>query len=191
MSRPQHQLPQTPTRIGNESVSPATSVRDLSIYVDSDVSMRAHVSRTVSTCFAGIRQISSVRRCRPQQALVSLVVSLVHSRLDYGCATLAGLPAYVIGRLQSVLNAGARLVFSARKHDHVTPLLQQPAALAEDGTADRVQTRSTRLPLPPWSGTIVSCQLPSSCLRSRHTATSTFCNDQGHCRSSDPSLDCR
>ena len=45
--------------------------------------------------------------------------------LDYGNATLAGLPANLIRRLQSVLNAAARLVFSLRKYDRVTPLLQQ------------------------------------------------------------------
>jgi len=34
-SRPQHQLPQTPTRIGNESVSPATFVACLSCHIRS------------------------------------------------------------------------------------------------------------------------------------------------------------
>jgi hypothetical protein len=53
------------------------------------------------------------------------VQSLVISRLDYSGATLAGLPAVQLSRLQSVLNAAARLVFAARKSDHVTPLLQQ------------------------------------------------------------------
>jgi hypothetical protein len=48
----------------------------------------------------------------------------VLTRLDYGCATLAGLPDTLTGRLQSVLNAAARLVFSARKYDHVTSLLK-------------------------------------------------------------------
>jgi hypothetical protein len=57
--------------------------------------------------------------------MLSLVVSLVLSRLDYGSATLVGLPAYLISRLQSAMNAAARLVFSARKYDHVTPLLQE------------------------------------------------------------------
>ena len=37
---------------------------------------------------------------------------------------LAGLPAYLLNRIQSVLNAAARLVNSARKYDHVTPLLR-------------------------------------------------------------------
>ena len=44
-------------------------------------------------------------------------------RLDYGNATLVGLPAYQLHRLQSVMNAGARLIFRARKFDHVTDLL--------------------------------------------------------------------
>ena len=56
---------------------------------------------------------------------MSLVVSLVLTRLGYGSATLAGLPAKQLDRLQSVLNAAARLVFSARKYDHITPLLRE------------------------------------------------------------------
>ena len=57
--------------------------------------------------------------------MLSLVVSLVLSRIDYGSATLVGLPAYQIGRLQSVLNAAARVVYSSRRFDHVTPLLRE------------------------------------------------------------------
>jgi len=37
-----------------------------------------------------------------------MVVSLVLQRLDFGNATLVGLPAYQLSRLQSVLNAAAR-----------------------------------------------------------------------------------
>ena len=84
--------------------------------------MKSHVSRTVSNCFAALRHI---RHCVPRQALVSLVVSLVLSRVDYGNATLAGVPAYAISRLQSALNAAARLVFSLQKYDSVTLLLQE------------------------------------------------------------------
>jgi len=86
--------------------------------------MRTHVSRTVSSCFAVLRQLRSIRRFVSPVALQSLVVLLVLSRLDYGNATLAGLPSNQLDRLQSVLNAAARLVFSARKYEHVTPLLR-------------------------------------------------------------------
>jgi len=101
----------------------ATSVRDLGIYLDSDASMRTHVSKTVSNCFAALRQIRSIRQCVSRQVMLSMVASLVLQRLDFGNATLVGLPAYQLSRLQSVLNAAARLVFSRSKYDHVTPLL--------------------------------------------------------------------
>ena len=47
------------------------------------------------------------------------------TRLDYGSRTLAGILGRLMGRLQSVLNAAARLVFSAWKYDHITPLLRE------------------------------------------------------------------
>ena len=74
----------------------------------------------MSNCFAALRQIRSVR-----QVILSIVVSLVLQRLDFGNATLVGLPAYQLSRLQYVLNTTARLVFSRSKYDHVTPLLQE------------------------------------------------------------------
>ena len=60
-SRRQHQLPQTALRVGNNSVMPSTSVRDIGIYIDSDASVRTYVSKTVSTCFAVLRQIRSIQ----------------------------------------------------------------------------------------------------------------------------------
>ena len=57
--------------------------------------------------------------------MTSLVVSLVLTRLDYGCATLAVCPAHLLDRLQSVLNAAARLVCFGRRYDHVTPMLRE------------------------------------------------------------------
>ena len=52
-------------------------------------------------------------------------VTRILSTLDYGCATLAGLPATLLDRLQSVLNAAARLIYGRRNYDHVTPLLRE------------------------------------------------------------------
>lgn len=122
-ARRQHQIPDVPLMVGPDAVSPVRSVRDLGIYIDSDLSMKAHVSKTISGCFAALRQIRSIRRSLTRPVLKSLVASLVLSRLDYGIATLAGLPARQLNRLQSVLNAAARLVCHGRKYDHITPLL--------------------------------------------------------------------
>jgi len=47
----------------------------------------------------------------------------VLSRLDYGNAVLIGLPAYLVRRLQLVLNAAARLIYHMRSADHITDAL--------------------------------------------------------------------
>jgi len=46
-SRRQHQIPTSPVRIGSTYVLPVTSVRDLGLYVDCDVSLQTHVTATV------------------------------------------------------------------------------------------------------------------------------------------------
>jgi len=48
----QHQLPTVPLVVGNDTVPPVSSVRNLGIYVDADLSMRTHVLKTTSGCFA-------------------------------------------------------------------------------------------------------------------------------------------
>ena len=45
------------------------------------------------------------------------------NRLDFGNAILTGLPAYLLRRLESVLNASARLIFGLRRADHITDAL--------------------------------------------------------------------
>jgi hypothetical protein len=53
------------------------------------------------------------------------VTTLVLTRLDYGNATLVGLPAEQLRRLQAVENAAARLIFGLRRTDHVTSALRE------------------------------------------------------------------
>jgi len=54
-ARRQQQIPVGPMRIGDTAVSPVTAVRDLGIHLDADMSMTAHVTATVRSCFAALR----------------------------------------------------------------------------------------------------------------------------------------
>ena len=87
-SRRQFQIPQVPFHVGTATIAPSSVVRDLGIYLDSNLSMSAHISKTVSNCFSAMRLIRSVRRSVSKAVLLSLVTSLVLSRVDYGNACL-------------------------------------------------------------------------------------------------------
>ena len=81
-------------------VLPLSAVRDLGVYVDADVTMSSHVTTTVRACFAALRQIRSVRRSLTQDALLTLIRSLVITKLDFCCSALAGVSGLLMQWLQ-------------------------------------------------------------------------------------------
>ena len=80
--------------------------------------MWSHVQRTVAGCFAALRQMCSVRWSLPPTALKTLHGRV--TRLDYGNATLASIPANLLRRLQAVLNASARTIICLSRSAHIT-----------------------------------------------------------------------
>jgi len=113
--------------LGN-SVHPASVVRDLGVWIDRGLSMSTHsthVTKVVAGCIAVLRQLNSIRRSDGRESLIGLVVSLVLTRLDYCNTVLAGLPAYQLDRLQSAINAAARMIYRASRYDHVSSLLKE------------------------------------------------------------------
>ena len=74
------------------------------------------------------------------------VVALVLSRLDYSNANLAGLPACLVNRLQSVLNDAARSIAGLRLSNHITDTRSRQFSLATSTRANQVQVGSHGLP---------------------------------------------
>jgi hypothetical protein len=123
-SRRLHQIPMHSFQIGSVSVDPVRSARDLGVHLDADLSMKTHVTSVVKGCFSALRLIRSVSRSLSRHALLTLIRALVVSKVDYCITALVGVSIHLLDRLQAVLNAAARLVLSARKFDHITPLLR-------------------------------------------------------------------
>jgi len=96
--------------IGGNSVHPASDRRDLGVWIDRGLSMSTQCYQGCRRVFV-LRQLNSIRRSVSRESLIGLVVSLVLTRLDYRDAVLAGLPAYQLDRLQSAINAVARMMF--------------------------------------------------------------------------------
>ena len=61
---------------------------------------------------------SSSRRACPNS-------SLAVNEVNYCNSVLNDIPSHLMDRLQSMLNAAARLAFSARRFDHITSLLRE------------------------------------------------------------------
>ena len=89
-----------PERIDNTSVLPVSSVSDLGVYLDDDLTMTAHVNSTVRARFAALRQLRSVRRSLCKRAVKRRTVqcAVIGCKLKQNanegcnsCASLAGL----------------------------------------------------------------------------------------------------
>jgi len=111
------------------------------------------VTAVVKACFAALRQIRSVRRSLTRTTLLSLVHALVVTKVDYCSSGLSGISGQLLQWLQSVFNAAAHLVFSARKSEHITPLLRELHWLK---VPERIQFRLCVLSYRCLAGTALS-----------------------------------
>ena len=108
------------------SVLPITSeATNLGMLMDCKLSFGPQIDRVISSCYGLLRNISSIRRYLSKDDIKSLVNSVVVSRIDNCNALYAGLSAYHISRLQRLQNSCARVIYGARRRDHVSPLLRQ------------------------------------------------------------------
>ena len=123
-ARRRHHIPNGDVQVGQDSVHPMQSARDLGVYVDGALTMRTHITHVLSSCYSALRQIRSIMPSLSSHALNALVTALVHSWLDYCNVVFAGLPACDIQRLQSVLNTAVRLVAGSSRCDHAFSLLR-------------------------------------------------------------------
>jgi hypothetical protein len=111
--------------IGPDVIQPNDAVRDLGVWLDSELTLRHHITKVATACYYHLRRLRQIRRRVGQDITARLVVALILSRLDYCNSVLAGLPGCTTSPLQRVQNSAARLVFSLRPCDHVTPALIQ------------------------------------------------------------------
>ena len=110
--------------IGDADVPFVSSVKNLGVTLDSNLSMSQHISNTCKAAYIQIRHISSIRLLLTTQTTQTFVCSLVLSRLKYCNSLLSGCPQYLLDKLQKVQNAAARLVCKTKKSDHIHHILE-------------------------------------------------------------------
>ena len=95
------------------------------VTLTNNLSMEKHVINICRSGYIEIRRISNIRHYLTVDATKTLLWAFVLSKLDYCNSLLSGSPKRLLDKLQKVQNSADRLVFEARKHEHIKPLLQK------------------------------------------------------------------
>ena len=113
------------TLLGKELL-PVDSVKDLGVMFNGKLSFNDHIIKTVSSCMSASGQINRVKHIFRKDILVTIINSLVFSKLCYCSSVWSNTSASNIRKLQGVQNFAARIVSGTRKFDHVSPALKKP-----------------------------------------------------------------
>lgn len=98
---------------------------DLGVILDPYLSFDDHIATTVSKCIARLAQINRVKHCLDKSSLLTVINSLVFSKMYYCSSVWANTTDKNIQKLQAVQNFACRIVSGTSKYDHVTPLLKR------------------------------------------------------------------
>jgi len=110
--------------VGNDVIGFASSVCDLGVIMDTELSMKKHISKVTSVCYFHLWRLKTVRRILDKKTIASLVTVFIISWLDYCNSILAGVRKSTIMPLQRVKNAAARLICAIVPRDQMTPSLR-------------------------------------------------------------------
>ncbi|KAF7696006.1 hypothetical protein HF521_006100, partial [Silurus meridionalis] len=100
------------------SVTTSSTVNDLGVILDSNLSFNNHINQVTKAAFFHLKNISKFRNMLSISDAEKLVHAFMTSRIDY-----CGCPASLINKLQLVQNAAARVLTRSKKYDHITPIL--------------------------------------------------------------------
>ena len=109
--------------IGSTIIKPKPTAKNLGCVIDSELTLEQHVNSITKSCFYQLRQIRSIHRLLSVEASKALIHAFISSRINYCNSVFYGATGSVLGKLQSVQNAAARLLTSKRRYDHITPVL--------------------------------------------------------------------
>lgn len=118
-------MPPVKLQIGDETIEPSDTVRNLGVIFDTSMTMHNQISSLSRNVTFHLRNISRIRRFLEFDSCNDIIRSLILSRLDYGNVLLMGVNTTDISRLQTLQNWAAKLILRANKMDHASPLLHQ------------------------------------------------------------------
>ena len=111
-------------RLGDVDIISSAAVKNLGVIFDNEMTLTSHANAVVKMCFYQLRQLRTIRRFISVDAAKTLVNSFIASRVDYCNSLFHGATKVLFDKLQSVMNAAARLITGQRKFDHISDTLR-------------------------------------------------------------------
>ena len=111
-------------RISSETIKLTTVVRDLGVFLDSELPMKHHITKLAMVGHYHLRRLWQIRRRVGMETTTRLVLAMITSRLDYCNSALAGLPQSTLDPLQwlhcRMLQHGLYSMLASRNTSHRT-----------------------------------------------------------------------
>ena len=107
-----------------QQLIPLSSVKDLGIILDSNLTFNEHVNTLTSSLISILCQISRVRHLCSKSVLTTILNCLVFCKLFYCSTVWSRTFAHNINKLQLVQNFAARVLTNTKTFDHISPVLR-------------------------------------------------------------------
>ncbi|CAB4011976.1 Hypothetical predicted protein [Paramuricea clavata] len=102
-----------------KTLSPNESIKDLGVTFDCNLNFNEHIIKVSAQCMSALGQINRVKHVFNEELLITIINSLVFSKLSYCSSVWSTTSEGNIKKLQSVQNFAARIIGELRKYDHV------------------------------------------------------------------------
>src|SRR6218665_1584382 len=118
-------------KLDNESLSAeiptflfSTSVRDLGVILDQELSFTEHITALTRSCYYHLRQLRVVSRSLSSSSASTLAHAFIANRLDYCFPFYCGLPQVRLRPLNGVLREAARMIGGVPKFGHISDYMR-------------------------------------------------------------------
>ena len=107
-------------KVNNNSIDRETTVCNLGIMFDENMSWNAEINNTISKGFGKLKQAFRHKKFLSKDSKMTIVRSYLLSQFNYNGVILQNLSNIQIKKLQKFQNLCARFILDLRKYDHIT-----------------------------------------------------------------------
>ena len=120
----QHQIIVGGTFIGNDCIRFSKEVKNVGVWLDSQLNLNKHVNKVVSQCYMHVKNIGRIRNVLSKQQTEMLVHAVITGTMDYCNSLLINMSKSNLYKLQKLQNAAARLVVRCNRRTSMSGILR-------------------------------------------------------------------